>query len=180
MNYHVPTPTEAAAIERHRKFHADIATRAANLKRSEMTAQAKKLALSRHSCAPKAPEPESFPAETDPPIVGLPDFYRGAQFPLIDDIILATAWHFKVNPLHLASDIRTADVMLPRHMAMYLARELTPFSLSKIARKFRKDHTCVHYACNKIELTRAKDATIAHHIAVLTSLIQDRVNARDF
>lgn len=181
MHLNVPTPTQSAAMEQRRKFHAAIEARAVELRnRAEMTAEAKRLALMRHPASAAAEiATESFSNEMPPPIIGLPDFYRDiSKFPLIDDIIYAVADYYRVERVHIVSDLRSVQIILPRHMAMYLARELTPFSLLKIGRKFRKDHTAVHYACNKIELMRASHPDIAQQVSVLTSRIQARVNAR--
>ena len=44
----------------------------------------------------------------------------------------------------LLSAKRTPAVARARHLAMFLSRELTPLSLSQIAREFDRDHSTVH------------------------------------
>jgi chromosomal replication initiator protein len=47
---------------------------------------------------------------------------------------------------------RTNDVAFPRQVAMYMARELTDFSLTKIGDEFGgRDHTTVMHACDRIK-----------------------------
>ncbi len=47
---------------------------------------------------------------------------------------------------------RTAAVVLPRQVAMYLCRRTTDLSLAEIGKAFGgRDHTTVMYACNKVE-----------------------------
>jgi len=54
---------------------------------------------------------------------------------------------------------RTRAIAFPRQVAMYLARELTGFSLPKLGEEFGgRDHTTVLHACNKIATEAARDA----------------------
>lgn len=71
-------------------------------------------------------------------------------------IILATANHFSIPASEMVSDRRTVDIALPRQIAMYLSKVLTPQSYPCIARRFRRDHTTVLHAVRKIEGLLAK------------------------
>ena len=50
----------------------------------------------------------------------------------------------------LLSAKRTPQIARARHLAMYLARELTPLSLSQIAREFDRDHSTVIHAIRSV------------------------------
>ena len=50
----------------------------------------------------------------------------------------------------LLSPRRSPRVARSRQLAMYLARELTPLSLTEIARGFDRDHTTVLYAIRAV------------------------------
>jgi len=50
----------------------------------------------------------------------------------------------------LLSPRRSARVAHSRQLAMYLARELTPLSLTEIARGFDRDHTTVLHAIRSV------------------------------
>jgi chromosomal replication initiator protein len=65
-------------------------------------------------------------------------------------VLRAVAEHFNITIDDLKSQRRNRSLVLPRHIAMYLARELTSESLSDIGRVFGKDHTLVLYAHGKI------------------------------
>ena len=73
----------------------------------------------------------------------------------------------KPNPLaHAGHDLisarRTADVVRPRQIAMFLAKNLTPNSLPVIGRKFGgRDHTTVLHAVRKIEALWSRDSNLA-------------------
>ena len=71
----------------------------------------------------------------------------------------------------LLSCARSARVVRPRQMAMYLARELTPLSLAEIARAFDRDHSTVLHAIRsvskRLEPGSETAATLRHVHATL-------------
>ncbi len=61
------------------------------------------------------------------------------------------AEHYNITLEEMDSKRRTQNIVLPRQVAMYLARELTDSSLPTIGEEFGdRDHTTVMYAHNKI------------------------------
>jgi chromosomal replication initiator protein len=61
------------------------------------------------------------------------------------------AEHFKVSIEDINSSKRTQDLVLPRHISMYLCRKLMDVSLPNISKFFNKrDHSTVINACDKI------------------------------
>ncbi len=70
----------------------------------------------------------------------------------IEDIQRIVARQYNVSRMDILSERRTAGVMRPRQVAMYLAKTLTQRSLPEIGRHFGdRDHTTVLYAVRKIE-----------------------------
>src|SRR5438270_6873284 len=70
----------------------------------------------------------------------------------IEDIQRVVARHYNVSRGDLLSSRRTANVVRPRQVAMYLAKTLTLRSLPEIGRRFGgRDHTTVLHAVCKIE-----------------------------
>ena len=69
---------------------------------------------------------------------------------IIRDVERAVCLRFKLTPERLKGPERQRKIMRPRHIAMFLARELTPASLPQIGRHFERDHTTVLHACRKI------------------------------
>lgn len=62
------------------------------------------------------------------------------------------AYHYNITRRYLLSRDRTIDVVLPRHIAMYLSKALTLRSLPEIGLQFGGvDHTTVLHAVRKIE-----------------------------
>jgi hypothetical protein len=80
----------------------------------------------------------------------------------IEEIQAAMARHYRMAQPDLISARRTADVVRPRQIAMFLAKNLTPNSLPVIGRKFGgRDHTTVLHAVRKIEALRTRDSNLA-------------------
>ena len=70
----------------------------------------------------------------------------------IEDIQRVVARQYNVSRADLLSSRRTANVVRPRQVAMYLAKTLTLRSLPEIGRRFGgRDHTTVLHAVRKIE-----------------------------
>ena len=70
----------------------------------------------------------------------------------IEDIQRVVARQYNVSRSDLLSSRRTANVVRPRQVAMYLAKTLTLRSLPEIGRRFGgRDHTTVLHAVRKIE-----------------------------
>lgn len=87
--------------------------------------------------------------------------------------ILAT--EFGVRVADIDSSRRTAEVVRPRMIGMYLAREMRPDSLPTIGRKFGdRDHTTALNACNKIGARVAADPEFAALIDGLKAKIEAR------
>jgi hypothetical protein len=69
----------------------------------------------------------------------------------IKDILTAVSDHYCIDEIDITSARRTGDLVLPRHVAMYLAKQLTQRSLPEIGRMFgQRDHTTILYAVRKI------------------------------
>jgi hypothetical protein len=94
----------------------------------------------------------------------------------IEDIQHAVERHCKVGHLELISARRTSDVLRPRQIAMFLAKDLTPHSLPVIGRKFGgRDHTTVLHAVRRIETLLVSDTTLAADLDTIRHAIAARV-----
>jgi hypothetical protein len=68
----------------------------------------------------------------------------------LNDIKRAVAREFRIPKIDLESARRTANIVVPRHVAMGLARRLTRKSLPEIGRQFGgRDHTTVLHGARK-------------------------------
>ncbi len=86
----------------------------------------------------------------------------------VKNIQIAVAEHYKVSVKDILAHRRTSDIVLPRHVAMYLTKKLTHRSLPEIGRLFgRRDHTTVLFAIRKIEALFETDSELYRTIAQL-------------
>lgn len=69
------------------------------------------------------------------------------------------AEYFNIRLIDLKSKKRNKAIVYPRQIAMYLARDLTDYSLPEIGSFFGgRDHTTVLYACEKVASDLKKDS----------------------
>jgi chromosomal replication initiator protein len=92
----------------------------------------------------------------------------------IEDIQKLVATHYSVTRADILSSRRTATVVKPRQVAMYLSKALTLRSLPEIGRRFGgRDHTTVLHAVRKIEGLTSSDASLREEIELLKRMLQE-------
>jgi chromosomal replication initiator protein len=92
----------------------------------------------------------------------------------IEEIQKLVASHYSVTRADILSSRRTATVVKPRQIAMYLAKTLTLRSLPEIGRRFGgRDHTTVLHAVRKIEGLSHADRTLNDELELLKRMLQD-------
>ena len=92
----------------------------------------------------------------------------------IEDIQRIVAREYNVSRADLLSSRRTANVVRPRQVAMYLSKVLTLRSLPEIGRRFGgRDHTTVLHAVRKIDALTGNDTAFAEEIEGLKRQLQD-------
>lgn len=92
----------------------------------------------------------------------------------IEDIQKLVASRYNVSRSDILSERRTAAVVKPRQIAMYLSKVLTPRSLPEIGRRFGgRDHTTVLHAVRKIEKALGGDAALSEEVELLKRMLQE-------
>ncbi len=92
----------------------------------------------------------------------------------IEDIQKLVATHYNISRADLLSARRTAGVVRPRQIAMFLAKALTLRSLPEIGRRFGgRDHTTVLHAVRKIEGLTGADHSLGEEIELLKRMLLD-------
>ena len=87
-------------------------------------------------------------------------------------IQVEVADYFDVPVFEIKSSRRCKSSVRARHVAMYLARELTPKSLPEIGRMFGdRDHTTVIHAIRRIKELSATDPKLAEAIQNLLAIL---------
>jgi len=167
------TPTQRAAIERHQQFRANIAAKAAELadRKTRIKLAAVPVAAVE---APLVKAPGVTVVSQDELIesVSQPSWFvvlpSGQGHPQVRDIQKAVCKHYGVTLSDMLSPRRTANIVKPRQVAMFLCKEFTPRTLPELGRRFGgRDHTTVLHAVRKIPRDAFKDASLAQDIAIL-------------
>ena len=79
----------------------------------------------------------------------------------VDLIQRKVAEYFEIRPSDMTAKRRTKNVVYPRHMAMFLSREMTSLSYPEIGEQFGgRDHTTVIHAFEKIKKDIKKDQKV--------------------
>jgi len=92
----------------------------------------------------------------------------------IEDIQKRVASHYNVSRADLLSSRRTAAVVMPRQIAMFLAKALTLRSLPEIGRRFGgRDHTTVLHAVRKIDRLSTTDTALKDELELLRRMLQE-------
>ena len=92
----------------------------------------------------------------------------------IEDIQKLVASHYSVTRADILSSRRTATVVKPRQVAMYLSKTLTLRSLPEIGRRFGgRDHTTVLHAVRKIEGLCSANTSLREELELLKRMLQE-------
>lgn len=91
--------------------------------------------------------------------------------PTIQNIQNVVANNFDITVIDMVSARRTKHLILPRHIALYLAKTLTKFSYPVIGRYFGgRDHSTIIHAVEKIEARMESEQDLKRTIDGLRGL----------
>ena len=91
----------------------------------------------------------------------------------INTILRIVAKHFNMPVNDIVSARRTANVVMPRHIAMYLAKTMTPRSFPEVGRRMGgRDHTTVLHAFKKIERLIQERPSLAEEVNAIKHAIR--------
>lgn len=94
-----------------------------------------------------------------------PRTYAPRQVITLEQVLSITAKHYDLSIDDLTGQRRTGRINHARQVAMYLARELTNYSLPQIGDAFgRRSHTTVLHGCNKVTEMMAGDERFRYEI----------------
>jgi chromosomal replication initiator protein len=92
----------------------------------------------------------------------------------VEEIQQKVAKFYYVRVSDLKAKKRTKELVLPRQVAMYLARTLTELSFPDIGRAFGgRDHTTVMHACRQVEKLTASDGGLSANVEQLTKTLEE-------
>lgn len=91
----------------------------------------------------------------------------------IENIIRAVSDAYKISINDIKSKKRTRSIVVPRQIAMFIAREITEYSTTELGLEFGgRDHTTVMHSCQKIDAQLKLDPTLDSKIQRLIQTIK--------
>lgn len=170
---------EQEIISRHKNFHAEIARRAALVpQKEERTYSIPNAPFGVKKVNPMLPVKKEAPVNREPlwwHCMWFADLIamrapREPGPPPVGYIQAVVARHFGVTKTDLISERRTQNVVLPRQIAMYLAKVMTTRSYPEIGRRFGgRDHTTVIHSVRKVGARCVSDLEFAGKIESIKS-----------
>ncbi len=89
-------------------------------------------------------------------------------------IIEIVADFFNITTEEILSKKRSRNIAFPRHIALYLSRELTEFSYPELGRIFARDHSTMVSSFKLIEKQLPEDKELFNHVQELLSRVKSR------
>lgn len=93
----------------------------------------------------------------------------------IDMVLKCVSQVFEVKVSDLKNSSRTKNIVIPRQIAMYLAKEFINDSLSTIGSAFGKTHSTILHACKNIEKKIKLDSSLAKQLEQARRGLQDHI-----
>ena len=87
----------------------------------------------------------------------------------VETIIQIVAEHFKMKEADILGKKRNKEIVAPRQIAMYLAREMGSMSYPDIGRAFARDYTTVIHSYEKVKAEIKKDSSLKNTVAEIRS-----------
>jgi chromosomal replication initiator protein len=92
----------------------------------------------------------------------------------IDIVQRVVSDFFSISPIDIKGKKKTKNIVNPRQIAMYLARDMTEYSTTEVGQSFGgRDHTTVMYSCQKIEDQLKTDPNLYSTIQTLKRMIRE-------
>ena len=92
----------------------------------------------------------------------------------IENIIRVVAEYFNLSPNDLKGKKKTQNIVSPRQLAMYIAREITDYSTTELGQAFGgRDHATVMHSIDKIKAKLLTDPALDSTIESLKRLIKE-------
>lgn len=91
-----------------------------------------------------------------------------------EHIMKTVADHYDIRLVDMTSKRRPAAITMPRQVAMYLCRSLTPSSLPEIAGAFGKTHATILHAYREVSRKMETDSELRQSVSHLSRLLEKK------
>jgi hypothetical protein len=180
LHVETKTPTQIAAQETRRRLNRQIASHARiqpPIKRSSISGHSEVPDRISSSTTFRPVDHEDVPHP--PMIVRLWVDHCLDDRPTVRQVQRVVAHHYQWELDDLLGCRRSQDVVVPRQIAMYLAKKLTLLSWCEVGRRFgNRDHTTVLHGSRKIATMMMKDSNFKAGIDDLEKQIVGAMHGR--
>jgi chromosomal replication initiator protein len=91
-----------------------------------------------------------------------------------EQIMKTVADHYDLRIVDMTSKRRQAAITMPRQVAMYLCRSLTPSSLPEIGSAFGKTHATILHACRQVQQKMEIDSSLRQDVSHLMRTLEKK------
>lgn len=91
----------------------------------------------------------------------------------VEDIMGEVENFYKIKHADLVGRSRARNIVYPRHMAIYLCRQLLDLPFNNIAKKFNRDHTTAMHSVTSIEEMARNNREVQEEIEILKQMIRE-------
>ncbi len=89
------------------------------------------------------------------------------EYHTVEQILKSVAAVFQVRVSDLKGTVRNKESVLPRQVAMYLAKEMINESLAMLGVSFCKTHSTILHACKNIEDKMSSDEDLRRQVGMV-------------
>ncbi len=91
----------------------------------------------------------------------------------MDKILSEVCAYYHISVDAVKSPSRNKEIVLPRHVFAYIAKDLTQTSFTTIGKKLNRDHTTILHSVEKVESLLDKDEGLQQDIEKLKKILTD-------
>ncbi len=91
----------------------------------------------------------------------------------VEDIMREVENFYKIKHADLVGRSRARNIVYPRHIAIYLCRQLLDLPFNNIAKKFNRDHTTAMHSVTSVEEMVRNNREVQEEVEVLKQIIRE-------
>lgn len=91
----------------------------------------------------------------------------------VEDIQKEVENYYRIKHSDLIGTSRSREIVFPRHIAIYLCKQLLDLTFADIGKKFKRDHTTIMHSVSKVENMLLTNRDVQEEIETLKQLIRE-------
>ena len=91
----------------------------------------------------------------------------------VEDIQKEVERYYGIKHSDMIGSSRSREIVYPRHIAIYLSKQLLDLTFADIGKKFKRDHTTIMHSVSKVEELLLKNRDVQEEIETLKQMIRE-------